>query len=172
MIERHGDFAELGEILRARQLEPVQIGEIRKALTILENIASGPTAPTRTKPSPAYHRSMSVEAAARDQAARRRRRDLFGDLDIKDAGWEILVELYVMSAKGIRLGVTDIGRETETPQATVIRWLALLEHHHLVSRAADTLDRRRCWVTLTRQAEVRMEHYFTAIAGGESMHHA
>lgn len=166
MFERHGDVLTGSAFPGAPELDAVQIGEIRKAVTILEKIAFRPgTAGAR--PTTTNYRLRGVEAAVRDQNARKRRRDLFDGIDVRDAGWEILVELYVMGARGVRLGVSDIGRETDTPQATVVRWLALLEEHHLVSRTADTLDRRRCWVALTKTAEARLEQHFNAIASSE-----
>jgi DNA-binding MarR family transcriptional regulator len=73
----------------------------------------------------------------------------FEGLPFHETGWEILLELYIAEAEGRKLNVTAIGLDGHIPNATLVRWIALLEQRQLVFRQPDTIDRRRTWIALT-----------------------
>lgn len=84
----------------------------------------------------------------------------FDGLPFHETGWEILLELYIAHAECRRLNVTAIGLESHIPNATLVRWITLLEQRNLVSRQPDELDRRRVWIALTVLAREKLELCF------------
>lgn len=81
----------------------------------------------------------------------------FEDLPFHETGWEILLELYIAEAESRRLNVTAIGLEGHIPNATLVRWIALLEQRHLISRQPDDVDRRRTWISLTALGSEKLD---------------
>lgn len=81
----------------------------------------------------------------------------FEGLPFHETGWEILLELYIAEAEGRKLNVTAIGLDGHIPNATLVRWIALLEHRKLVFRQPDTIDRRRTWIGLTSLGSEKLD---------------
>lgn len=84
----------------------------------------------------------------------------FEGLPFHETGWEILLELYIAEAEGRRLNVTAIGLEGHIPNATLVRWIALLEQRQLVARQPDNVDRRRTWISLTSLGSEKLDFCF------------
>jgi hypothetical protein len=81
--------------------------------------------------------------------ARRRRQDLFPNMQVADPAWDLLLELFIHQAEGRRISVTGLGLGANVPGATVLRWLAMFHEGGLIIREPDPADRRRIWVYLT-----------------------
>lgn len=155
------DIAQRLFLLRGQRMDVFQLAKLNDAIAILGGLASSKLTFDVVSPSSANRRVSYVDAAIRESEARKRRAAIFEGLEIRDAGWDILIELFIMKSRGIRLSVSDIGREAEIPSATVVRWLALFEQYHFITRDIDAHDRRRTWISLTKLAKSKMEQYFS-----------
>ncbi|MGV3511624.1 MAG: hypothetical protein ACO1OX_06430 [Novosphingobium sp.] len=91
--------------------------------------------------------------------ARRRRQELFPNIQVADPAWDLMLELFINQAEGRRISVTGLGLGANVPGATVLRWLAMFHESGLIVREPDPADRRRIWVSLT-------ENGFDKIAQG------
>jgi Transcriptional regulators len=81
--------------------------------------------------------------------ARRRRQELFPNIQVADPAWDLMLELFINQAEGRRISVTGLGLGANVPGATVLRWLAMFHESGLIVREPDPGDRRRIWVSLT-----------------------
>lgn len=77
------------------------------------------------------------------------RRALLPDIPGGETAWDMLVELAFAQAVGRPMTVLALCSGTDTSTATALRRIEALERLGLVSRVADSQDRRRVWVSLT-----------------------
>lgn len=118
--------------------------ELARTLSELANAANAQDEPPR-EPT----KDELLSEAKHQFKAQLLRETHFAGLPFHETGWEILLELYIAKAEGRRLNVTAIGLEGHIPNATLIRWISVLEQRHLISREPDEVDRRRTWISLT-----------------------
>lgn len=76
----------------------------------------------------------------------------FPDLTPGDAGWTILLDLYVSHLNGSNVTVSSACVASGGPSTTALRHIAALEAAGFVCRHRDTLDRRRIYLQLTEDA--------------------
>lgn len=81
----------------------------------------------------------------------RRARNQFLDEDLfGEPAWDILLDLFVAWAGGVRISVTSSCIASGVPPTTALRWLLILEDKGLITRSNDVRDKRRIWVELTK----------------------
>lgn len=89
---------------------------------------------------------------------RRRARDTFVSEPIfREPGWDILLDLYIMAARGKRVAISSACIASNVPATTALRWLAILEGESLIGRASDDADQRRIYVELTETGRALVE---------------
>lgn len=71
---------------------------------------------------------------------------LFGE-----PAWDILLDLFIAKAGGLRISVTSACIASRVPPTTALRWLNVLERRDLILRDTDRTDKRRTWVELSDQ---------------------
>ncbi|MFM5955510.1 MAG: hypothetical protein ACKOPE_14580 [Novosphingobium sp.] len=104
---------------------------------------------------------IKLARLAKSEYLERERRALFVDREmLGEPGWDILLDLFVSRANGLRISVTSACIAARVPPTTALRWLAVLEDSGLVERTADQGDRRRDWVSLTASGLQAMADYF------------
>lgn len=92
----------------------------------------------------------------RDSALGSRR--IFGE-----PAWDILLDLYIASKRGMEIQVSSVCIEAGVPSTTILRWIARLEKEGLLYRKADRGDARRRFVRLTDEGHAVMRRVLRAI---------
>lgn len=96
---------------------------------------------------------------AREERDRYFVREMFGE-----AGWDILLALYVARGRGYRMKVSDACFEARVPSTTALRWLEHLENAGLIERRVNAIDRRSTLVEISGQGVARMSEYLSVAA--------
>ncbi|VWX54862.1 winged helix DNA-binding protein [Novosphingobium sp. 9U] len=81
-------------------------------------------------------------------AARRHRDRLFGPI-FGEPAWDILLDLFVMEAKGMRVPVSSACIASGASHSTALRQIDELARHGLVERNRDEHDKRRTYIRLS-----------------------
>jgi hypothetical protein len=80
-----------------------------------------------------------------------------------DPSWDILLFLFIALARGERATVVQVCNSTLAPKTTAIRHIQLCEQHGYVTRTADTIDRRRIFLSLAPSGVEAMRGYLEQI---------
>lgn len=91
--------------------------------------------------------------------------EMFGE-----AGWDMLLALYIARGRGYRLKISDACFESRVPASTALRWLDYLERSDLVERQESPLDRRTVLLDLSAKAVAQMNDYLSHISSQLSHH--
>jgi len=96
----------------------------------------------------------------------RRSRDRYFDAKLfADPAWDMLLELYAAELEHLRVSVSSLCIGA-VPPTTALRWINALECKGLITRTPDPLDRRRVFVSLTRETVKSMEKFFRSVPAG------
>jgi len=95
--------------------------------------------------------------------ARSVRRQLFDEHLFADPAWDMLLELYALSAEGHRVSVSKLSLAAGVPGTTGLRWIDKLDEEGLIYRIADHLDGRRVWIELSHKGVSTMSDYLEQI---------
>lgn len=85
------------------------------------------------------------------------RDDALGAKLFGDPAWDILLDLFVSHHDRTRLSVSAVCIGVNGCAATVLRYLAILQHEGLVARIRDESDGRRSYVELTPDGCAKLE---------------
>lgn len=145
--------------------------DIRAALTLLrtlaradESVRADPLCQPVSRPTPAADRQALIARATKEFRDRRRRSEIFGSSMFGEAGWDMLLALYVLDVSGQRQTVGSLFQFSGAPPTTANRWLAYLEAHSLVVREDHPTDRRTAFVTLTPVGRQKLDLYYSGTA--------
>jgi DNA-binding MarR family transcriptional regulator len=78
-----------------------------------------------------------------------------------EPAWDILLALYVTEGQPV---ASDLARWTNTPLATISRWIGCLEAHKLITRENSPEDGRTLSVRLTDEARSNLQTVFADAA--------
>jgi DNA-binding MarR family transcriptional regulator len=95
------------------------------------------------------------ELATRLYRFRRRRDRLFGSI-FGEPAWDILLDLFVMEAKGKRVPVSSACIASGASHSTALRQIDELVRCKLVVRERDETDKRRTYVRLSDEGTRKM----------------
>lgn len=95
---------------------------------------------------------------------RQMRHQHFGPDLFADPVWDMLLDLAAARAEHRLVSVTSLCIASGVPSTTALRYIRLLEEMGLIDRTADSRDRRRRFVALSRKGAVAMARYFADIA--------
>ena len=100
----------------------------------------------------------NVADRAMAEYGRRRTRDKYvGEPIFREPGWDILLDLYVMTARGKRVSISSACIASNVPHTTALRCIAVLEAQKLIVRTADADDHRRHYIELTGDGQMLIE---------------
>lgn len=100
------------------------------------------------------HPTAELVSLAEEELRRRRIRyrhlpqHLFGE-----AGWTMLLDLFVSQYRGRNIATTSACFASDVPSTTALRWLDVLERFELVERWAAENDKRVKYVSLTNDGD-------------------
>ena len=105
---------------------------------------------------------MQIDTAAIRSiiAARRLRDDILGP-GIGDAGWILLLELYVAYLAGRPRRINRLVWDSDLAPATANRWIVALAKRGLLTRRASPYCERGVLVALTDEGAKRLRDYLT-----------
>ena len=66
-----------------------------------------------------------------------------------EPAWDMLLDLFIHKVQGRRVPTTSLCLAANTPHATGLRWIAVLEREKLVQRSASAVDGRLKLVEMT-----------------------
>ena len=118
-----------------------------------------------TYPEPEVTRdAVSHWMAKRLLGSRDLRAKLSETCDLSEAGWQMLLDLFVAAQLGHRVSVTDLALAAQVPKSTGLRIAAQLVEDGLAIREADPTDGRRQWMRLTEPTQARLDEYLVDAA--------
>ncbi|KQM88483.1 hypothetical protein ASE67_01625 [Sphingomonas sp. Leaf23] len=74
---------------------------------------------------------------------------------------DALLQLYIAEEEETEIAVSAIGPLIRVAQTTWLRHMALMEEAGLVIRTNDPNDKRRCWLTLSRECKARLDEFLS-----------
>lgn len=90
--------------------------------------------------------------------SRQRRARFFPRMIFGEAGWDILLVLYIHDGR-TRICIKDLGKLIDTPATTILRWLKVLEDENFIAVRKHQFDRRVSILDLTQMGRARVEAY-------------
>ena len=98
----------------------------------------------------------AIAIAERIYRFRRHREDkaaqIFGDGLFADPAWDILLDLFIHNARGMKVSVSSVCLGAHTPATTALRHIAELERRGVIVRSPHPNDRRVWHASLTDEA--------------------
>lgn len=104
-----------------------------------------------------------ADLARRLLSERLRRSQFFGPDMFAEAGWNVMLDLFVATHRGDRVTVSDASLASNAPHATANRWLQKLVTAGLLVRICDTSDGRRVFVELSPLGLEKMLGYLCSV---------
>ena len=102
-------------------------------------------------------RAQRLAAVALSELKARRSRARFFLPDILgEPAWNMLLDLFVHQAFGKGVSVTSATIASDAPQATALRYIALLQKEGLIERHRSSVDGRVSYLRLTQQGYRRI----------------
>ena len=89
------------------------------------------------------HDVEAAEIVSQIIRARRARTGLFRPELFSDPAWDMLLVLFLASAREQWISVLELAEATATPISTAVRWIDVLERDGLVQRNSDPASARR-----------------------------
>lgn len=112
---------------------------------------------------PALTESMIGAEVERELRGLQLRHRIFPEAAHKQTAWTMLLVAYQHSVKRLPLSVTAICGLSHEPPTTALRHLEVLERDGLLTREPDVNDRRRSWITLSKEGRKLLVRYFTEL---------
>ena len=134
---------------------PPSAGEIRALAHQLLSWADHVSAEARLGPDSG--REMTDEdrhdlvlgLALATRAARRLRSEIFFGVPLRNASWDVLLDLFIQEVNGFRTSLDHLALTGDLPAATVYEAVETLAGLGLLERSPDRFDSRVYWLTLT-----------------------
>lgn len=95
-----------------------------------------------------FRHDVLVQRAEELYRRRRRRHQVLGNL-ASDPAWDMLLDLFVRTARGEKTPVKNLCLAACAPTSTALRWMDRLESAGLITKAGDQEDARRLIVELS-----------------------
>lgn len=95
--------------------------------------------------------------------ARARRAEFFSAALFADPAWDMLLDLYCAEMDQRRIAVGSLCIGACVPATTALRWIDVLLKQGLIEKRSDPLDKRRVYVSLTREGSAAMREYFATV---------
>jgi DNA-binding MarR family transcriptional regulator len=133
--------------------------KLSSALQLVDDIAVQPQARAANRP--------ITEQYVRAVLKLRRSRDRFFEAELfADPAWDILLELYAAELGQRRMSVSSLCLGAAVPATTALRWIRTLEEKGIIRRAADPMDGRRVFLSLSDEAIIAVGNFFRSVPAG------
>jgi hypothetical protein len=145
-------------------LDGAQDRELRKAVReLLQRVgeleaATGGAEAVRPR---AISDSKLATVASSFYGLRRLRAKYFDPALVAEPAWDMLLDLFIASIRGARVATTSLCLAARVPQATGLRWIAVLQKHSLVRRYKALDDHRLKLVEITPKGFSLMRGYLS-----------
>jgi DNA-binding MarR family transcriptional regulator len=96
--------------------------------------------------------------------SRQLRQSYFDGALLGEPAWDMLLDLFVNTVRGVRVATTSLCLAAGVPQATGLRWIALLQRHALLRRYRAPDDARLKLIAMTPKGFRLMRQYLTESA--------
>lgn len=106
---------------------------------------------------------IAAQDVRRAIRARRLRDQFFGEGLFEDPAWDMLLDLYAAELEGAQVSVSSLCIASAVAPTTALRWISKLTDSGLLVRHADTVDRRRAFMTLAPSVSEAMRGYWRAL---------
>lgn len=153
------------------ELSAADAREVARLLTLLlrkELLPSELPAMLKDAPARADYRPDLVAKARSIFSWRKRRSQHFSPIMFSEAGWDMLLALYITEFEGGRQTIGKLVSWIGAPQTSALRWIDYLEKERLVSRQPHPEDRRRVFVDITEKGRMKLEDYLSTLPGSLS----
>jgi hypothetical protein len=110
-------------------------------------------------PSLGFSDDKLATIAASIYRSRRRRLNLFDSALLGEPAWDMLLDLFINKVRGARVSTTSLCLAAGVPQATGLRWIALLHQHGLLRRFKAPDDGRLVLIEITPKAYQLMRRH-------------
>ena len=97
-----------------------------------------------------------LASAEAEYTARQKRRSLFNQALLGEPAWDILLDLFIQTARCRRVSVKSACQDSGVPVTTALRWLAKLESNRMIRRNPAAHDRRVHYLSLTDGAQLAL----------------
>lgn len=84
--------------------------------------------------------------------------------DLSEAGWQMLLDLFIAEQLGHKVSITDLALTAQVPKSTGLRIAGQLVDDGLAIREADPADKRRQWMRLADQTRAQIDEYLVDAA--------
>lgn len=74
---------------------------------------------------------------------------------------DALLQLYVAEEEQTEIAVSAIGPLIRVAQTTWLRYMLTMEQAGLIVRTNDPNDKRRCWLTLSRDCKAKLDEFIS-----------
>ena len=105
-----------------------------------------------------------ASVALSELTARRSRAAFFRPTILGEPAWNMLLDLFVQQTSGTGVSVTSATIASDAPQATALRYVALMQKEGLIERHSSTADRRVCYLRLTQEGYRRVGTWLSSCA--------
>ena len=131
--------------------------EERCSLSQAIQLIAGRTRPQATSQ---VDRTALAHFMARTRALRMKRNTVIGAPLFRDPSFDMLLELFAIDQRGLRISVSSLCCAAGVPMTTALRHLHQLERYGLLVREGDLHDNRRSYVRPTSKTIAALEILF------------
>ena len=140
---------------RVEDKKPVRLPKLSR--TEPRQVGAARSAPSRADRQ--VDRKTLLDRANEIFADRRLRPQFFGNSMFGEAGWDLLLALYIYGQHPGGTSVSSLIRFSGAPQTTVLRWLDYLEARKWVDRDRMQTNRKQANVHITTEAREALDAY-------------
>jgi hypothetical protein len=130
---------------------PPSAGEVRalahQLLSWADHISARPE-PAREMTEEERH-DLILGLATATREARRLRADIFFGVPLRNACWDVMLDLFIQEMNGFRTSLDHLALTGDLPATTVYESVDTLAGLDLLERSVDRFDGRVMWLTLT-----------------------
>lgn len=143
---------------------PPTPGELRalahQLMAWANQMASRPAA-AYAMPAGEDSRELVLSFAMATREVRRRRAEIFPQLQLREPMWDVLLELFIQQERGHRVTLDHLILTGELEVAVLRHAVTVLVTTGLVDRTIDLFDKRIMWLTLSEAGYDAMIEHFT-----------
>jgi hypothetical protein len=121
-------------------------------MTAMTKICASSTFVCDEQPAPGAGKSSSdylaLAVAKRSLQSLRSRRRRFPNIELGDANWEMMLDLFIATEEGRRISMTSLTMAVQVSNSTALRCIRRMVQDGQMHRTTDVADGRRSFVSL------------------------
>lgn len=139
---------------------PCMRAELYQLGVRLLSLAKSEDASSEKVRAPLLPPDILLQRAVEQVSLRAMRNEFFSDL-FREPAWDILLDILIQDLRERPVSVSDACIASRVPQATALRYIAVLEQQGLIKRRADKRDKRRFYLSLTQSGFKKLHLFFS-----------